>query len=119
MHLRRHLLPAFFMVSLVACARWTTATPPLPAKYPARRQVRVWTAAQMFQLHGVAFRNDTLIGVPFTAPPRCDSCRVFLALSAIDSMKTGGSDTGPILLAMTPIALVALLLLTMPHNIDF
>jgi hypothetical protein len=74
--------------------------------------------AQVFRLHGVSVRNDTLVGVPFTSPPDCDTCRVLLPMVQIDSIKTGGSDTRPMLIAMTPIALVALLLLTMPGNIE-
>jgi hypothetical protein len=72
----------------------------------------VWTGGRSLRLHGVHFRNDTLTGVPFTSPPECDSCRVRIALAAIDSVQVGGTDTRPIVLALIPIALVALLLLT-------
>ena len=106
------------LVSLTCCTPWSRTRPPFPAEYPTRRQVKVWTATQSVRLHSVRFRNDTLSGVPFTLPPDCDSCRVSLAMTAIDSIQTGGSDTGPILLAMTPIAIVVLLLLTI-HPGDF
>jgi hypothetical protein len=33
-------------------------------------------------------------GVPFHLPPECDSCRVAVARSAVDSMRVGNQERG-------------------------
>jgi len=111
-------LTLLLMLTLGACARWTTARPPYPADFPRRQQVQVWTQTQAYRLHAVAIRNDTLSGVPFTLPPECDSCRVALPLTQIDSLKKGGSDTGPILLIMIPATLLVIFLLSFRNHLS-
>jgi hypothetical protein len=48
----------------------------------------------MTLLHAVTLEDDTLRGVPFTKPPTCDSCRVQLALSTVDSLRVGNKERG-------------------------
>jgi hypothetical protein len=38
--------------------------------------------------------SDTVDGVPFTKAPTCDSCRVRLALGALDSLRAGSMERG-------------------------
>ena len=57
-------------------------------------QVQVWQGKQARLLHGVALRIDLIRGVPFTAPPDCDSCRVGVALSRVDSLRVGSMERG-------------------------
>jgi hypothetical protein len=45
-------------------------------------------------LHGVRIEADTVDGVPFTKAPTCDSCRVRLALGALDSLRAGSKERG-------------------------
>ena len=37
---------------------------------------------------------DSVSGVPFHLPPECDSCRVTVARSAVDSMRLGNQERG-------------------------
>ena len=38
--------------------------------------------------------GDTVSGVPYLEPPECDSCRVALSRSAVDSIRTGNPVGG-------------------------
>jgi hypothetical protein len=61
---------------------------------PARTQVQVWQGERMTLLHAVRIESDTVDGVPFTKVPTCDSCRVRLALGAVDSLRAGSKERG-------------------------
>lgn len=65
-----------------------------PCAFPARTQVQVWQHGRATLLHGVTLESDTLGGVPFTKPPTCDSCRVYLALGTVDSLRVGNKERG-------------------------
>lgn len=45
-------------------------------------------------LHGVEIKSDSVYGVPFIEPPSCDSCRVRIALGAVDSLRSGNKERG-------------------------
>jgi hypothetical protein len=45
-------------------------------------------------LHAVTVGPDSVGGVPFLLPPECDSCRVMVARSAVDSMRVGNQERG-------------------------
>ena len=45
-------------------------------------------------LHAVTIRPDSVSGVPFHLQPQCDSCRVVIARSAVDSMRLGNQERG-------------------------
>jgi hypothetical protein len=110
---RRHALLARtpFVLLAGACTQWTSVTPPYPETLPARQQVQVWSASSRLQLHAVRVDSNTLSGVPFTRPPDCDSCRVALALSEIDSLRVGSPEkTGFMLAALPFVALLGLVL---------
>ena len=64
---------------------------PLPPPAPLRptQQVEVWRGGAMLRLHGVVLTEDSLRGIPFLQPLNCDSCRLSLARSSIDSLRTG------------------------------
>ena len=59
---------------------------------PARQQVQVWRGGGAVALHAVRVRGDSLSGVPFHLPPSCDTCRVAIAVSAIDSVRVGDQE---------------------------
>lgn len=65
-----------------------------PRVLPARTQVQVWQGERVTLLHGVRIESDTVDGVPFTKAPTCDSCRVRLALGALDSLRAGSKERG-------------------------
>jgi hypothetical protein len=61
---------------------------------PPRQQVQLWLGHQPRVLHGVIVGPDSVSGVPFHLPPECDSCRVTVARSAVDSMRLGNRERG-------------------------
>jgi hypothetical protein len=65
-----------------------------PRGMPARAQVQLWMGRQSRVLHAVTVGADSVSGVPFHLPPECDSCRVAVARSAVDSMRIGSQERG-------------------------
>jgi hypothetical protein len=61
---------------------------------PARQQVQLWLGPQARVLHAVIVGPDSVSGVPFNLPPECDSCRVTVARSTVDSMRLGNQERG-------------------------
>jgi len=49
-------------------------------------EVRVWTHGRVLRLHGTTFLLDSITGIPVHDPFECDSCRVGLALTEVDSV---------------------------------
>jgi len=70
--------------------------------------VRVWTHEQTWRLHAVTWSEDSLIGVPFQLPAKCDTCRVAIPLAEVDSLQTGASPEtlSIVLLVGLPIAII-------------
>lgn len=68
---------------------------PLPA--PVRDRFEVWTHGNAHQLHALHLEGDSLVGVPWWKPPECDSCRVALLRTEVDSVRVrryDGNETG-------------------------
>jgi hypothetical protein len=63
-------------------------------RLPPRQQVQLWLGQENQVLHAVELAPDSVSGVPFHLPPECDSCRVVLARSAVDSMRLGNKERG-------------------------
>lgn len=63
-------------------------------RLPARQQVQVWLGHETRILHAVIVEPDSVSGVPFHLPPDCDSCRVVVARTAVDSMRLGNQERG-------------------------
>jgi hypothetical protein len=80
---------------LAACgAGWRRLDDTTPRALPARDQVQLWIGPQTRVLHAVIIGRDTLSGVTFLLPPECDSCRVVIARSAVDSIRLGNQEQG-------------------------
>ena len=89
--LRSLALPAV----LVGCSPgWHRVTPSPSAALATRQQFQIWSHGRAYQWHGVRVSGDSVSGVPFTRPPDCDSCRVQVALSDVDSLRAGNSVAG-------------------------
>lgn len=54
----------------------------------------MWQGNRFTLLHGLRLEPSTLTGVPFTQAPTCDSCRVRVALGAVDSLRVGNKERG-------------------------
>ena len=75
-------------------AGWRRVDDLTPRALPARTQVQVWERGHSRILHAGALAPDSISGVPFTMPPRCDSCRVWIALTDVDSLRVGNKERG-------------------------
>jgi hypothetical protein len=59
-----------------------------------RQQVQVWHQGQAAQWHALRVRSDTISGIPYFKPIECDSCRVALPRSVVDSIRAGNPVAG-------------------------
>jgi hypothetical protein len=85
---------------------------PTPQPLGPRQQLEVWRGRQAHTLHAVVQTRYSLSGVPVHRPPDCDSCRVTLALTDIDSVRVVNIErvalmTHGLVLGFTAAALVA------------
>jgi hypothetical protein len=74
-------------LSLSSCTVWRAAPAALSAPIPERRAVQVWSGGHSLSAHGVVVRGDSVRAVPRWKPPDCDSCAVYYARTAIDSVR--------------------------------
>lgn len=61
---------------------------------PRQQQVQVWSSGEVRRWHGVAVTEDSIVGVPFTEPLNCRTCRVGMARAAVDSVRLGSPVAG-------------------------
>lgn len=76
--------------------------PPAPASFEPRQELEVWRGRAALTLHGVRVAGDSLTGVPIWKPPDCDSCRVSVPVSGIDSIRTVHNERAGMLAASLP-----------------
>lgn len=90
---RSSVVAALWLAS--ACgAGWRREELSSERQLPARQQVQLWQGHQARVLHAVVVGRDSVSGVPFHLPPECDSCRVAVARSEVDSMRLGNKERG-------------------------
>jgi hypothetical protein len=94
----RRLRSALLFASLLplwACgAGWHRIEPVVPSTLPQRQQVQVWQGRQRLRLHAIRVDHDSVSGVPFQKPADCDSCRISLPSSTVDSLRAGNPTAG-------------------------
>ena len=72
---------------LSACAPGLRSVPIPPAGVlPPGQTLEVWRGRQATTLHAVVVTADSLSGIAITQPSSCDSCRMMMPLTAIDSV---------------------------------
>lgn len=59
-----------------------------------RQQVEVWQGQASQQWHAVRVTDSTVSGIPFVKPITCDSCRVTIVRSTVDSIRLGNPVAG-------------------------
>jgi hypothetical protein len=96
---------------VTGCAGWHRITVLSDTVLAERQQVQVWVGSRARVLHGVRLTSDSVLGVPFHQSLRCDSCRVSLPRSHVDSLRLGNQEGSAIVVAMLPFAAIILLLL--------
>ena len=74
-------------------------------------RVRIWTHDSVFQWHAVLVTRDSITGIPSSLPAQCDSCRLALPVSAVDSLNVGYGQMRHPLKAGDVLLLIAAILL--------
>jgi hypothetical protein len=102
--MQRSRIPRLFRLTVVlvtplvlgqACgAGWRQPAAIEPRSYPPRQQVQVWQNAHELRWHGVTITSESISGVPHLMPLTCDSCRVTILRSDIDSLRLGNPVAG-------------------------
>jgi hypothetical protein len=87
------------------CAGWHRTQLSEGQRLPPRQQVRVWQHGDSRIVHAGLVRHDTLFAVPFTKPPGCDSCRIAIPMSEVDSLEFGNSERTGVFVVLLPFAL--------------
>jgi hypothetical protein len=65
-----------------------------PGVLRPRQQVQVWQGGHALRWHAVAMTADSVTGIPFLKPATCDSCRVAVPRSSVDSLRFGNPVAG-------------------------
>ena len=92
---RHHLICGALALSTAACgAGWRQPAHLPPGPWPTGQQVQVWSERQALRWHAVVVLQDSISGVPFLAPPACDTCRRTLLLAVVDSVRVGRPVAG-------------------------
>jgi hypothetical protein len=98
---------AVLAVSLICgCAGWVRYELPSDTTFAPRQGVQVWKGATPLVLHAVSVSADSLLGVPYHKPPSCDSCRVTMRRSDVDSLRLGNPEGGGIVSWAVPLLIV-------------
>jgi hypothetical protein len=61
---------------------------------PERQQVQIWSEGEMQRWHVLSITPDHLFGIPFHRPVDCDSCRLSIPRSDVDSVRLGNPTAG-------------------------
>jgi hypothetical protein len=56
-------------------------------------RARIWTGGRVLLWHAVLVTRDSISGIPSSLPTPCDSCRLALPVSAVDSLSVGYPET--------------------------
>lgn len=94
----RYRLTAACVLSAIgaqACgAGWHQPPQLTPGVLPRRQQVEIWQQGQVRRWHAVAITPDSLSGIAWLQPVTCDSCRVTVPRSNVDSIRLGNPTAG-------------------------
>jgi hypothetical protein len=82
-------------VGQLACgAGWRRVAPAAEGALAPRQQAQLWVSGRSVRLHGVVFRQDSVIGTGFLQPLDCDTCRLAWPVAAVDSIRIGNPSSG-------------------------
>jgi hypothetical protein len=112
MHLVNSSRTRFGLVALsllCACAGWERLEVASDTALAPSQQVQVWRGSQVRVLHAVRLIGDSLVGVPFQKPANCDTCRLTIPRSAVDSLRLGDMEPGGMIIAALPFLALAVL----------
>lgn len=99
------VLEVLTLTLTTSCAGWRRTQLSEGQRLPPRQQVRLWRHGDSRIVHAGLVQHDTLFAVPFTKPPGCDSCRIAIPMSEVDSLQFGNSERTGLFVAILPFAL--------------
>ncbi len=100
--MNRSVRVAVSAMLMSGCVSWEPTTIAAPTPVPANRVIRVWSGTRSVRWRAVQVTTDSLSGIPASATANCDTCRVALPLSAVDSTESQTSQALPLVLAAVP-----------------
>src|SRR5258705_10575094 len=109
MNVHRARVGLVALSTLCACAGWQRLETASDTTLAPRQQGQGWRGSHARVLHAVRLSGDSLVGVPFQKPPSCDSCRIAIARSDVDSLRLGNMETPGIAGSALPFILLAML----------
>ena len=65
-----------------------------PGELPPRQQVQIWSRGRASHWHGVVVTADAVSGIPYVRPLSCDSCRLAVPRTEVDSLRLGSPAAG-------------------------
>ena len=95
---------------LVACATSTLPIGPAASGLESPLTIlRIYHGTQVAELHSVRWTPDSISGVPYFQAVACDSCRVGIGRTTVDSVKQiRGRETAGFVIAAIPVVFLAL-----------
>ena len=93
------------------CAGWRRTQLSEGDHLPPRQQIQVWQNGLARVVHSGLVQHDTLYAVPFTRPPSCDSCRIAIPMSEVDSVLLGNQERQGLVVGLLPFAVLGGLIL--------
>ena len=87
-------LPLPALIFLTACGAGWHRVPLAPGPLPARQQAQVWRRGAAVQVHAVQLTTDSLFAIPYFRPIECDSCRLRVPTTQVDSLRLGSPVDG-------------------------
>lgn len=88
------LITCMLLINGACGAGWHQPTPAPSGRMDEGQQVRVWHDGAVERWHAVIITEDSVLGIHWRAPRGCDSCRVGLARSEVDSLQVGNPMRG-------------------------
>lgn len=82
-----HLVMGVLLVVAAGChAPWQREEMIIPGDLPREQLIDIWSGDTVVRWHAAVYTPDSITGIPATLPATCDSCRIALPRSAVDSI---------------------------------
>ena len=80
--------------ALSGCGAGWHRVEPQAGPLSARQQAQVWHDDRFEQWHALVLSQDSISGVPYFRAITCDTCRIALSRSQVDSLRFGNPTAG-------------------------
>ena len=86
-------LPFLLLVAVTGCTHWVKDETVLLAPIPEREPVQIFTTTGTVVAHSVRADSTTLSYIRRIVPSECDSCRIAIPLTTVDSVRSSRVST--------------------------